>query len=169
VDRSAVATKKLASRARRKVQGAPRVGRAELARHRRVVEAFLAASRAGDVTAVAALLAPGVVRHADPATLAEGRAAEVRGRSAVVEEIVGFGANARFATVTLVDGDVGIVVAPRGRVTLAIRFAIAGESIAAYELVAGPTRLEHLDVALLAPVGHGIRVGWPEPSGLVQP
>jgi RNA polymerase sigma factor (sigma-70 family) len=79
VDRSPVTTKKLASRSRRKVRGTPAIGGAELARHRRVVEAFLAASRAGDVDAVLAVLAPDVARRADRAALAPGRPAEVRG------------------------------------------------------------------------------------------
>ncbi|HSA52993.1 MAG TPA: sigma-70 family RNA polymerase sigma factor, partial [Yinghuangia sp.] len=67
VERSPAAAKKLASRARHKVQGTPVVPTAELARHRAVVEAFLAAARAGDLAAVLAVLAPDVVRRADPA------------------------------------------------------------------------------------------------------
>ncbi len=65
VGKTAAAAKKLASRARQKVRGRPAVPAAELARHRRMVEAFLAASRAGDVDAVLAVLAPDVVRRAD--------------------------------------------------------------------------------------------------------
>jgi RNA polymerase sigma factor (sigma-70 family) len=149
VDRSPVTTKKLASRSRRKVRGTPAIGGAELARHRRVVEAFLAASRAGDVGAVLAVLAPDVARRADRAALAPGRPAEVRGARAVSKEIAAFGSNARFASAALVNGAVGVVVAPRGRLLLAIAFTIDGEKITGYELIADPARLQQLDVAVL--------------------
>jgi RNA polymerase sigma-70 factor (ECF subfamily) len=149
VGRSSVATKKLPSRARHRVRGAPAIRGAELARHRRVVEAFLAAVRAGDVDAVLAVLAPDVVRRADRAALPPGRATEVRGARAVSEEIVVFGSNSRFAEPALVNGAVGVVVAPRGRLLLALTFTIEGEKIAGYELVADPARLQQLDLAVL--------------------
>ncbi len=149
VDRSPVTAKKLASRARRRVRGTPAVSSAELARSRRVVEAFLAASRAGDVDAVLAVLAPGVVRVADRAAVAEGRATEVRGARSVAEEIVVFGRNARFADLALVNGAVGLVVAPRGRLRLALEFTVEDGQIAGYELIADPARLRRLDLAVL--------------------
>ena len=149
VDRSPVTAKKLASRARLRVRGTPAVSSAELARSRRVVEAFLAASRAGDVDAVLAVLAPGVVRVADRAAVAEGRATEVRGARSVAEEIVVFGRNARFADLALVNGAVGLVVAPRGRLRLALEFTVEDGQIAGYELIADPARLRRLDLAVL--------------------
>ncbi|MFJ9851525.1 sigma-70 family RNA polymerase sigma factor [Streptomyces sp. NPDC101150] len=149
VGRSSVATKKLASRARQKVRGTPAVADAELARQRRVIEAFLAASRAGDVDAVLAVLAPDAVRLADRAALPAGRATEIRGARAVAEEIAAFGRNSQFAEPMLVNGVVGIVVAPRGRLLLAITVTIDGEKIAGYELIADPTRLHQLGLALL--------------------
>src|SRR5205085_1048384 len=130
VGRSSVATKKLASRARQKVRGTPAVADAELARQRRVIEAFLAASRAGDVDAVLAVLAPDAVRRADRAALPAGRVTEIRGARAVAEEIAAFGRNSQFAEPVLVNGAVGIVVAPRGRLLLAITVTIDGEKIA---------------------------------------
>ena len=149
VDRSPVTTKKLASRARHRVRGTPAVGSAELTRNRRVVEAFLAASRAGDVDAVLAVLAPDVVRVADRAALPAGRATEVRGARAVAEEIVVFGRNARFADLALVNGAVGIVVAPQGRLRLALEFTIEDGRIAGYELIADAARLQQLDLAMV--------------------
>jgi RNA polymerase sigma-70 factor (ECF subfamily) len=148
VGRSAVTTKKLASRARQRVRGTPAVPSAELARSRRVVEAFLAASRAGDVDAVLAVLAPDVVRVGDRAALPAGRAAEVRGARAVAEEIVVFGRNARFAEPALVDGAVGLLVAPRGRLLTAVTFTVSGDQITGYELIADPARLRQLDLAV---------------------
>jgi RNA polymerase sigma factor (sigma-70 family) len=152
VERSPVTTKKLASRARHRVQGTPVVHRAELARHRQVVEAFLAASRAGDMGAILAVLAPDVVRRADPAALPAGRAIEVRGARAVAEEVAVFGRNARFAEPALVNGTVGMVVAPQGRLTLVIAVTIEGDQVAGYELIADPARTRQLDLAVLDPV-----------------
>jgi RNA polymerase sigma-70 factor (ECF subfamily) len=150
VGRSTVAAKKLASRARQRVRGTPAVPAGDLARHRRVVEAFLAASRAGDIEAVLAVLAPDAVRRADPAVLPPGRAPEVRGARAVAEEVAVFGHNARFAEPALVDGEVGAVVAPHGRLLLALVVTVEGERVAGYEVVADPARLRGLELAVLA-------------------
>jgi len=147
-DPEQVTTKKLASRARQRVRGTPAVPSAELARSRRVVEAFLAASRAGDVDAVLAVLAPDVVRVGDRAALPAGRAAELRGARAVAEEIVVFGRNARFAEIALVNGAVGMLVAPGGRLLTALTFTIKNDQIAGYELIADPGRLRQLDLAV---------------------
>ncbi len=67
----------------------------------------------------------------------------------MAEEIVVFGRNSRFAEPALVDGTVGVVVAPRGRLLLALTFTIEGEKIVGYELIAEPTRLQQLDLAVL--------------------
>jgi RNA polymerase sigma factor (sigma-70 family) len=149
VDRSAPTTKKLASRARRKVQGTPAVTEAELTRQRHVIEAFLAATRAGDIDAVLAVLAPDVVRRGDRAALPAGRPTEVRGARAVTEEIILFGRNSHFAEPALINGAAGILVAPHGRLRLALTVTITGEQITAYELIADPDRLQHLDLAVL--------------------
>ncbi|HEX6443510.1 MAG TPA: sigma-70 family RNA polymerase sigma factor [Streptosporangiales bacterium] len=149
VDRSTVTTKKLASRARRKVRGGGAAPQAELARHRRLVEAFLAAARAGDIDGVLAVLAPDVVRRADRAAIPGDRPTEVRGAGTVAREIAAFGRAAGFAEPALVDGAVGLVVAPYGRLRLAIAVTVAGDRIAAYELVADPDRLARLDITLL--------------------
>ena len=147
--RSTVAAKKLASRARQRVRGTPVLPAGDLARHRRVVQAFLAASRAGDIDAVLAVLAPDAVRLADPAALPPGRAPEVRGARAVAEEVAVFGRNARFAEPALVDGEVGVVVAPNGRLRLALLITVEGEKLAGYEVIADPARLRRLDLAVL--------------------
>jgi RNA polymerase sigma factor (sigma-70 family) len=149
VDRSPVTTKKLASRARQKVRGTPRLPAVDLSRHRRVVDAFLAASRAGDLRAVLALLSPDAYRRADAAALPDGRPLEVRGADRVAEEIVVFGRNARHAEAALVDGGVGLLVAPYGRLTLAIVVEVEGDRVAGYELVADPARLAALDLGCL--------------------
>jgi RNA polymerase sigma factor (sigma-70 family) len=149
LDRSPAATKKLASRARLRVRGTPTVAAADLARHRRVVEAFLAASRAGDVAAVIAVLDPDVQRRADRAALPGGRPLRARGAGTVAGEIMVFGGQARFAAPALVNGDAGIVVAPHGQLRLVLLVTVAGEQVTGYELVAGPARLAQLEVAVL--------------------
>ncbi|GHH73159.1 DNA-directed RNA polymerase sigma-70 factor [Streptosporangium violaceochromogenes] len=149
VERSPGTTKKLASRARHKVRGTPVLPAAELTRHRHIVEAFLAASRGGDLNALLAVLAPGVVRRADPAALPPGALTEARGARAVAEETLVFGRRARFAAVALVNGVVGVVVAPRGRLLLALTVMVEGERIAGYEVIADPARLRRLDLAVL--------------------
>ena len=114
VGRSAVTTKKLASRARLRVRGAPPGTGAETTPQRHVVEAFLTASRTGDMTGLLAVLAPDVVRRADPAALPAGMAAEVRGAKRVAEEAIVLGRRSRRAVPVLLDGAMGVIVAPRG-------------------------------------------------------
>lgn len=145
--RSPQTTKKLGSRARLKVRGTPAVGTAELARHRRTVETFLTASRAGDIEAILAVLDPDVVRRADLAAMPPGRPARVQGARVVAEEIAVFGTRSRHAATALVDGDVGIVVAPNGRLQLVLVVEYAGDVITGYELIADPTRLATLELA----------------------
>jgi RNA polymerase sigma-70 factor (ECF subfamily) len=149
VGKTAATAKKLASRARQKVRGTPAVPAAELAGHRRVVEAFLAASRAGDVDAVLAVLAPGVLRRADRAAVPEGRPAEVRGAAAVAREIAAFGQNAAVAELALINGAPGLLIAPRGRLLLALAITVEGEKLTGYDLIADPARLAALDLAAL--------------------
>ncbi|MFI7626180.1 sigma-70 family RNA polymerase sigma factor [Microbispora rosea] len=151
VGRSPVAAKKLASRARHRLRGRPEAAGAEAARHRRVVDAFLIASREGDMDALMAVLAPEVVRRADPAALPPGVPAVVRGARAVAQETVVLGRRARFAEPALVNGAVGVVVAPHGRLLLALALAVEGERIAEIDVVADPARLHALDLALLDP------------------
>jgi len=150
LDRSPVAAKKLASRARQRVRGTSPPAPADLARHRRVVEAFLAAARGGDLAALLDVLAPDVVRRADAAALPVGAPLEARGARAVAEETQVFGKRARFAEAALVDGAVGVVVAPHGRLMLALAVTVEGERVAAYEVIADPARLAALHVTLLS-------------------
>ena len=149
VDRSPATTKKLASRARRKVRGTPVVPPADLAEQRRVVEAFLAAARDGDLAGLLAVLAPDVVRRADPAALPPGVATTARGAHTVAEQTVVLGRRAQFAAPALVNGAVGAVVAPYGRLLLALTFTVEDGKITEYEVIAAP-RLELLDLAVLA-------------------
>jgi RNA polymerase sigma-70 factor (ECF subfamily) len=139
-----VTTKKLASRARRRVRGPGTLPAANIAEHRGLVEAFLTAVRSGDMTGLLAMLAPDVVRRADAA----GVVAELHGAQKVAEETRGNAARARFAVVAMVDGRVGAVIAPLGKLALALAFTIEADRITVIEVVTDPTRLRRLDLAL---------------------
>ncbi|MFI0770213.1 sigma-70 family RNA polymerase sigma factor [Streptomyces melanosporofaciens] len=149
VERSPVAAKKLASRARQKVRGVAAVPRSELDRQRRTVDAFLAAARGGDMAALLAVLDPDVVRRADRAALPEGAPTVARGARAVAEETAGFAPRSRLAEPALINGAVGIVVAPRGRLLLALTLTVEDERITAYEVIADPGRLSRLELGFL--------------------
>lgn len=149
VGRTPATTKKLASRARQRTRGETRPTTTELAEQRRVVEAFLAAAREGDLAALLAVLAPDVVRVADPAALPAGMAAIVRGAQAVARETVLLQRRSRVAALALVDGAVGLVVAPRGKLLLALVVTVRAERVAGYEVIADPARLRALDLAVV--------------------
>src|SRR5215211_7267930 len=143
VDRSPAAARQLASRGRRKVQGAPPPD-ADLARQRAVVDAFLAASRQGNFEALVALLDPDVVLRADPAAVRTGAAAEVRGAAAVAGT---FSGRAQTARPALVDGAPGAVWAPGGRPRVAFGFTVADGRILVIDLLADPERLALVEPA----------------------
>lgn len=149
VGRTPVAAKKLASRARHRVHGSPTVPAADLARQRAVVEAFLAAARAGDLTALLAVLDPDVVRRMDRLAGRPGEPAVLRGANRVAAEAVANVTRAGFARPALVDGVVGAVVAPRGRLRLVLRITTDGERVTAFDVVADPARLRAVDLAVL--------------------
>ena len=147
VERSPTAARQLASRARRRVQGAATVPNANLTRQREVVDAFLAAARGGDFNALLAVLDPDVVLRSDRAAVPVGAAREVRGAVAVAKR-AGKG-GARAAQPALVNGAVGVVVAPRGRLLMVLGFTITRGKIVEIDVIADPDRLRQLDLALL--------------------
>jgi RNA polymerase sigma-70 factor (ECF subfamily) len=118
---------------------------------RQVVEAFLAAAREGDFDALLGVLDPAVVRRADPAALPPGAPRELRGAQAVAKGALAGSRRAGSApgALALINGKVGVVVAPRGRLTMAMVFEIRDARIVAIDVVADPDRLRRLDVGLL--------------------
>ena len=150
VGRSPAAARQLASRARRRVRGRDAVN-ANVKAQRQVVEAFLAAAREGNFDALLGVLDPAVVRRADAAALPPGAPRELRGAEAVARGAL---AGARRAgsppvALALIDGKVGVVLAPRGRLKMAMQFEIRDGRIVAIDVVADPDRLRRLDVGLL--------------------
>jgi RNA polymerase sigma-70 factor (ECF subfamily) len=146
VGRSPAAARQLASRARRRVRGTPSVPPSDLERQREVVEAFLAASRHGDFDALVAVLDPEVELRADNTAITRGTAGLLRGPAAVAEASLVH--RARLARTALVNGEVGVVVAPRGRLFLVLRPVVRGHRIAAIEVVADPDSLRQLEIAV---------------------
>jgi RNA polymerase sigma-70 factor (ECF subfamily) len=156
VERTPTAARQLASRARRRVQGARPSSESDRTRRREVIDAFLAASRGGDFSALLAVLDPNVVLRADriavevsQARQAAGAlklAPEIRGAAAVAETFKG---RAQAAQVALVNGAFGLVWAPGGQVRSVFEFTIAGGRIVEIDLVADPEELAQFDVAIL--------------------
>jgi RNA polymerase sigma-70 factor, ECF subfamily len=146
VGRSPTAARQLASRARRRVHGSAKTSDADVASHRKVVDAFLAAARSGDMAGLLAVLDPDVVLRADRAAVRLGGVAELSGAAAVAANFKGKAQQARSA---LVDGALGVVVAPQGRLLLVLNLTFAGDRIAAIYVVADPDRLEALDLSTL--------------------
>jgi RNA polymerase sigma factor (sigma-70 family) len=150
VGRSPAAARQLASRARRRVQGAAPAPDVDLARQREVVDAFLAAARNGDFDALVAVLDPDVVFRLDRGAMRPRTSREVRGAPAVAEQIITFGGPfAGFAQPALVNGAAGAVVARDGRPLAVAGFTVAGGKIVEIDLLADPTRLRELDLTVL--------------------
>ena len=143
VGRSAVAARQLASRARRRVQGKTEVLNPDLEKQRRVVEAFLAAARAGDFEALLAELDPEVVFRSDATAVQMGGAAELRGAAAVAQSFKG---RAQAAKPALVDGALAVSVAFGGQLRIVLGLTFADGKIAAIEAIADPARIAAFDV-----------------------
>lgn len=149
--RTPATTKKLASRARTRVYGERPDEPVDRAWHREVVEAFLAAARGRDLAALLDVLDPDVVRVADPAAVPAGARLTIRGARAVAEETVLLWRNTRYAGLALVDGEIGLVVAPHGRLRAALKISFGDGRITAYRVIADQARVDALDLAVLEP------------------
>lgn len=147
VGRTPTAARQLASRARRRVQGAPALPEPDLTRQRGVVDAFLAASRGGDLDGLLAVLDPDVVVRADDAAMKLGSAPELRGAASVAQAFKG---RARNAQVALVNGAPGVVVAPGGTLLLVLVPKVRDGRIVELKVIAEPEKLDGLELAVLA-------------------
>jgi RNA polymerase sigma factor (sigma-70 family) len=153
VGRSPAAARQLASRARRRVQGAPAAADADRVRQRQVVEAFLAASRGDDFSALLSLLDPHVMLRADAAAVALSLtragagapvlAPETRGAEAVAKT---FSGRARAARLVLIGGDAGLMFAPGGKPMVVFDFVVENGHITEISLIADAQRIAALDL-----------------------
>jgi RNA polymerase sigma-70 factor (ECF subfamily) len=148
--RSPVATRQLASRARRRVRGAAPAPDPDLARQRAVVDAFFAAARDGNLDALVAVLDPDVVLRAAGGAARPGQTVTIRGARAVAAQAATYTRLAPFVQPALVNGAAGIVVAAGGRALSVMGFAVAHGKIVAIDVLADPERLAALDLAGLA-------------------
>jgi RNA polymerase sigma factor (sigma-70 family) len=147
--RSQDAARQLASRARRRVRGPdPAASGEDLARQHVVAGAFLAASRTGDLDALLAVLDPDVVLHADAAAAPPGGPRMLRGAAAVARGARASAGRSRQSGVALVNGQPGIVYAPRGRVTVVLAFTFARDKISGIDVIADVDRLAALELAV---------------------
>ena len=147
VDRSPDAARQLASRARRRVRGAPAVPDADLATQRRVLDAFLAASREGDFEALVALLDPDIVLRADSGS-PQG-VLEVRGAENVVRRALTFARLGLEIRPALVNGAVGAVSIRDGKLFSVGALTVRGGRIVEVDFLTDPERLQRLDVSML--------------------
>jgi hypothetical protein len=145
VGRSAEAARQLASRARRRVRGGTTASAPDLGRQREVVEAFLAALRGGNFEGLLAVLDPDLVVRTDM----PGAPSEIRGAAVWAKGAVAYGHMARLVRPALVNGAIGLVMAPRGQLSRALTFTIANGRIIAIEVIGNPARLAELDVAIV--------------------
>jgi RNA polymerase sigma-70 factor (ECF subfamily) len=151
VGREPAAARQLASRARRRVQGASgrhdaETPEADLGRQRVIVDAFLTASKTGDFEALLAVLDPEVVFRSDAVAVKMGGAPELRGAEAVANTFKG---RAQAAQPAMVDGAMAITVVFGGRLRIVLELRFEGERIAGIQAVADPDRLKAFDVAVL--------------------
>jgi RNA polymerase sigma-70 factor (ECF subfamily) len=145
IGRSPDAARQLASRARRRVRGVDTIPNADLRSQRKVVDAFLAALRAGDFEGLLAVLDPDVVVRTDIA----GAPSEIRGARNWAQGAIAFSRMARAVQPALINGAVGLVLAPGGRLSRALTFRIEQGKIVEFEIVADRVRLDHFDLAVL--------------------
>lgn len=145
LERSPTSARQLASRARRRVQGAAKSRDDDISYQREVVDAFLAASRAGNFDALLAVLDPDVVFRHDITAIPAGEMGKIRGAAAVARQFSGRAQGARAA---LVNGTVGIVVASRKKLFLALNLTIMNGKIAEINAVVDPERLSQIDYRL---------------------
>jgi RNA polymerase sigma-70 factor, ECF subfamily len=143
VGRSPMAARQLASRARRRVQGAA-TPKKDLDRQRDVVNTFLAALRAGDLEALMTVLDPEFMVRSDVGATPEIHGAREWARSAIASA-----RGAQFARPALINGNVGVVVAPQGRLFRVLSFTFKDGKIAQMEVIGTPERLGKLDLGVI--------------------
>jgi RNA polymerase sigma factor (sigma-70 family) len=161
VGRSPVAARQLASRARRRVQGSPTPADPGRARQRDVVEALVQAVRAGDLQGLLAVLDPDAVIRIDAAARVDGvvrvdappeeigKPRELTGASTWAPQFLALARGLRFVQPALINGSVGLLLAPRGRLVRVLTFTFANDTVTRIDVIGDPARLRELDIAVL--------------------
>lgn len=149
VGRTVEATRQLASRGRRRVQGASLDRVVDAARQREVVEAFLAASREGSFDALVAVLDPDVLVRADYGSMPTSARPLLRGAANVASQALMFRSAAREARIVLINGALGLVTVQDGAAYSVMSFTVRNGRIAQLDILADPARLARLDLSAL--------------------
>lgn len=147
--RTPEAARQLASRARRRLRGVAALPNQELAQQRDLAEKFLAALRLGDPSKLLEVLDPAFAVQADAVAAPRGAPTDVHGAEAWAKETVRAARGARLARLAVVDGSVGLIVAPRGKLFRVLRFTYANNRIASMEIIGDPERLRAIEVGEL--------------------
>jgi len=155
IGRSTVATRQLASRARRRIRGGP-APTTTVTKQRRVVDAFLAALRAGDFNALVSVLDPNLVVRADATAATPALPTEVRGAEFWARQAIRTAQGARAARPVLINDSVGLVIAPRGHLFRVLRFTFAADRISEIDVIGDPTELAAFNFTLLEDGGNKI-------------
>ncbi|MGW5659897.1 sigma-70 family RNA polymerase sigma factor [Streptomyces sp. NPDC003758] len=148
LEKTPAATRQLASRARRRVRGTP-APEADLPRQRRVVDAYLAATRVGDFDGLLALLHPDVVLRADRSVVPTPEPLRIAGAHPVAKGAMASMGRARFTAAVLVDGRLGLAMLEAGRLRLVLSFTLADGLITEIDVIADRERLREVEVAVL--------------------
>jgi RNA polymerase sigma-70 factor (ECF subfamily) len=144
-----MATRQLASRARRRVRGGDEIPKPDVTGQREVVDAFLAALRGGDFEGLLAVLDPELVVRADGGVRPGVPPSEIRGAAIWAKQAVAYGQMARLARLALLDGTVGLVMAPQGKLLRALRFSIVNGKITEIEVIGDAARLAAIDLSIV--------------------
>lgn len=139
VGRSDAATRQMATRARRRLQSANTSSKTDLSIQRELVVSFLAAARSGDLDALVKVLDPGVVLRDDR----ENTPNEIRGTHAVAEQLMS--KRAKAAQPALINGEVGVVVSPGGRLHLILTLTYANGKIIGVDVISNPAHMKEID------------------------
>ncbi|MCJ0875527.1 sigma-70 family RNA polymerase sigma factor [Streptomyces sp. AP-93] len=149
LDKTTTATRQLASRARRRVQGQAPAPDPDLARQREAVSAFFAATRDGDFDALLALLHPDVVLRSDGGTVRAGQSVVLTGARTVGSQAALYSALAPFVRPVLVNGAAGVLCVVEGRLMSVMAFTVTGGRITAIDVLTDPDRLDAIDLGPL--------------------
>jgi RNA polymerase sigma factor (sigma-70 family) len=161
VGRTSGAAKQLASRARRRVRGVPAPTGTDRARQRDVVEAFLKAARAGDLEGLLAVLDPDAVIRIDAASRVDGvvrvdvpaaevgKPRELKGAATWAKQMLALSRGLVSVQPALIDGSVGLILAPRGKLLRVLTFTVANAKVTRVEVIGDPARFRELDIAVL--------------------
>ncbi|MET9474394.1 sigma-70 family RNA polymerase sigma factor [Streptomyces sp. NPDC002917] len=149
VEKTPAATRQLASRARRRVQGGAPVPDPDLIRQREAVDAFFAAARDGDFDALVAVLDPDVVLRSDGGVAGARHTAVLHGARTVAGQALTFGQLSPFARPALINGAAGVVVVAHGRPLSVMAFTVTDGRTVAIDVLSDPERLHQLDLTAL--------------------